>query len=284
MNLEEFEKISNISYLEYVEYLKKKHGKAIVPYLTKNWNKNPKVTRTKEGLICHHIREDRFPKLADPEYAKLNPYEYQEPENLVYCDMLEHFLLHLKICSEQLESWDKYDEEFFLAEQGIKPLVIKRIGGIINYFIPQLNDLYSGYVGPLWLQHCFDIIKDDKEVYLWLIDEAISCTLWGIDLGAYPKNLNPKNWRSSYYEQYGNWDSKNNKELLEEIQELFPSKITKDYVRKELRCIYGDDITKEEIENCIAVIEDHNCSHCGFFSTCAIMAAPWIMERYDLIN
>lgn len=230
------------------------------------------------------IKDIKFTKLADPEYAKLNPYEYQKPQNLVYCNLLEHFLLHIKIVSEQLEEWERDDEEIFLASQKVRPLLLKGIGGIVNYFIPQLNDLYSGYVGPLWLQHCFDVVKENEDVYLWLIDTAIELTLRGIELGAYPKNLNPENWKFSYYEQYGSWSSKNNARIIKEIQEMFPFKLTKDYIRSELKCIYGGSITDEDIENCISMIEEGDCSHCGFFSTCAVMAAPWIMERYNVVE
>ena len=59
--------------------------------------KNPFVTRTNEGLFCHHIDEDKAIMLCDDKFAVNNPFEYQKADRLVYCNLLEHLLLHVKI-------------------------------------------------------------------------------------------------------------------------------------------------------------------------------------------
>ena len=94
MDINEYEKVKRYTYLEFCNYLKKKYGTAKHNYFTSNWNKDTRVTRTNEGLITHHICEDRAIKLSDPVYAKKNPYEMQLSENLVYADYLEHLFLH----------------------------------------------------------------------------------------------------------------------------------------------------------------------------------------------
>ena len=49
MNLQEYEKVRDFTYLEYCDYLQQKYGIGRGNYMTKSWNKNPKVSRTKEG-------------------------------------------------------------------------------------------------------------------------------------------------------------------------------------------------------------------------------------------
>lgn len=58
MHLSEYEKVKGFTYLEYCDYLQEKYGIGLSDYMTKSWNKNPKVTRTKEGLFAHHKYED----------------------------------------------------------------------------------------------------------------------------------------------------------------------------------------------------------------------------------
>lgn len=57
MNINEYNKIKNLNYDEYCNYLKEKYGEAKVDYLTPRRKKNKKISRTKEGLFCHHINE-----------------------------------------------------------------------------------------------------------------------------------------------------------------------------------------------------------------------------------
>lgn len=151
MNINEFEKVKDMNYFDYCDYLKEKYGEAKDYYMTKSFNKKPSITRTKEGLFCHHIIEYYVPKLSEKGVASHYPYEYQAPENLVYCDYLEHMLLHIMI-DEQSEA------------------VCTGIGGLVVFMIPQLNDFYCGAIPkPNWLRNVRDKIINDKDVYLLLL-------------------------------------------------------------------------------------------------------------------
>ena len=75
MNLVEYEKVKGFTYLEYCDYLQQKYGIGLSDYMTKSWNKNPKVTRTKDGLLAHHKYEDHAILLSTKEYAMQNPFE-----------------------------------------------------------------------------------------------------------------------------------------------------------------------------------------------------------------
>ena len=97
MNLVEYEKVKNLTYLEYCDYLQQKYGIGLSDYMTKSWNKNSKVTRTKDGLLAHHKYEDHAIMLSTKEFAMQNPFEWQLAKNIVYCDYLEHLFLHILI-------------------------------------------------------------------------------------------------------------------------------------------------------------------------------------------
>ncbi len=61
-----------------------------------------KFTRTSEGLYCHHIDEIKWLKISDKDYVKkFNiPFETQRKDRLVYCDLIEHTILHVLITKE----------------------------------------------------------------------------------------------------------------------------------------------------------------------------------------
>jgi hypothetical protein len=88
-----------MTYDQMVTILKEKYGTVKGDYfLDKQCTKfNPFIKRAQEGLHIHHIKENERTGLSIPKYAKNAPFEYQKSKNLVYCDLLEHFLLHCKI-------------------------------------------------------------------------------------------------------------------------------------------------------------------------------------------
>ena len=88
MDLKEFQEIKNLTYTEYCDYLVQKYGPAQYDYMTKAYNKNQKISRTKEGLVCHHKMENKAIMLSEKIWAQKFPFEYQLKENLVYCDYL----------------------------------------------------------------------------------------------------------------------------------------------------------------------------------------------------
>lgn len=200
MKLAEYEKIKDFTYLEYCDYLQEKYGIGLCDYMTQSWNKNSKVTRTKEGLLAHHKYEDHAIMLSNKEYAMKNPFEWQLAENIVYCDYLEHLLLHILIC------------EYPAEEQNMFEAV--GIGGIINFIVPELNDVYSGWqTGKEWQKNCHDLIKDDKDVYLTLLKRfKTSCRL-------YP-HFKEDCLYTSFNERFGLWSKEQNQELFNEIELL----------------------------------------------------------------
>lgn len=152
MNIEEYKKIENLNYDEYCNYLQNKYGKSDCFYLTETWKRNPKCSRTKEGLYAHHKMENSAPNLSEPAIAKSFPYEYQSPDNIVYCDLLEHLLLHILISET--------------------PNIDPRLGynGAL-YIANELNDIYfSDNEQPAWKTQCVDNICDDEDVFKLLVE------------------------------------------------------------------------------------------------------------------
>ena len=199
MNLQEYEKVKNFTYLEYCDYLQQKYGIGLCNYMSESWKKNSKVTRTKDGLYVHHKYEDHAIMLGNPEYAKKNPYEWQMKENLIYCDLLEHLLLHQLICEYPAENKNKSEQV--------------GIGGVVNFIVPELNDVYSGWVSKLtWQQNCHKVIINNKDVYLIILKRYKDF-----------HDNNPFIIRSllkSYNKQFGLWSDEQNLTLYDEILSL----------------------------------------------------------------
>lgn len=196
MDMNEFEKVKDMTYLEYCDYLQTKYGIGLADYMTKNFNKNQKCTRTKEGLVIHHKDEDKMIMLSTKEIAQLCPFEWQTKEHIIYCDMLEHLFLHVLIC--KYPSPDKAPE----VEVGI--------GGIVNFIAPELNDLYSGWVTKQeWRKNLHDKVREDKAVYLAIIKIFSD---WAKKNGYKKKILH-----TSLNEDFGLWSKKQNKVLFKEL-------------------------------------------------------------------
>ena len=151
----ELEKQLKMSYHEQLAYLKDKYGIAPENYfLTVNCDrKSTKVTRGNEGLFCHHDYEyddknSLTNDLSNPAVAKQFTYKYQEAENLTYCNYLEHLILHCKINVLRVKQLHYYIKD-----------------GVVNHFIPVLNDLYRYRVKDMknWQQVAFSLIKYDYD-------------------------------------------------------------------------------------------------------------------------
>lgn len=160
MGKEEIKKELGMSYQGLVDYLLEKYGPAEYDYFINDSfrSKNKKVSRSAEGLECHHIDEDKAIMLSSPRYAARNPFEYQKAERLVYCNVLEHLILHIKIVEEP-RSWE--------ANQ----LELPGIGGIINFLCPQINDYYNGYEYKREHQiRKFEKIADNFDDYIGVLN------------------------------------------------------------------------------------------------------------------
>ncbi|WP_234013784.1 hypothetical protein [Mesoplasma florum] len=95
----EIDKLLELNYDECVDFLLKKYGFVPGDYFLdlECTKKNTKITRGKEGLYIHHIDEDKAILLSTPAWARKNSFEYQKAHRLVYCNLLEHLVLHIKI-------------------------------------------------------------------------------------------------------------------------------------------------------------------------------------------
>ncbi len=166
MDKNEIYKELNMSYDAMVEYLLGKYGPAKYDYFStpECKTKNSKVVRTAEGLYCHHMDEDKEDCLSDPTQAKLFPFECQRKERLVYCNILEHLILHVKIqIKMQKRSFSHVrDLQLFFDRSGI------------NLISQKINDIYMDpkYIKPSE-KVCFDVIKDNYPEYITILDSYI---------------------------------------------------------------------------------------------------------------
>ncbi|MDV3194932.1 MAG: hypothetical protein Q8881_01560 [Sweet potato little leaf phytoplasma] len=88
-----------LTYNQIIEILLDKYGEVLGNYfLNRTCTQiNEYIKRSSEGLQIHHIKENEMKGLSNPEFAQQAPFSYQMGYNLVYCNLLEHFLLHCKI-------------------------------------------------------------------------------------------------------------------------------------------------------------------------------------------
>lgn len=194
MNLDEYNKVSSLSYEEYCDYLRTKHGVGKYNYMFKSWNKNQGVSRTKEGLVVHHKYEDSAIMLSNPIFAKQHPHEWQEPQNLVYCDYLEHLYLHILICEKE--------ENFGFFGSG----------GIVSFIVPELNDVYSGWIPNVqYKKNCIALIINDLDTYLSLLKRYYLDR--NKDINFFRKRL-----FRSFNESFELWSNDRNKELYDMIE------------------------------------------------------------------
>lgn len=163
MNYQEYFKCSTMTYREYCKYLQDKYGIPKNSYYNEQYNTNRNEnSRTSEGLVIHHICEDIKPNLSNKEVAKSCDFSYQLQENLCYCDYLEHLFLHILITEYPNEETDD----------------VVGIGGSANHLIPELNNLFSGYIPEQqpkdYVINCFNRVKDDFITYKYLIGRFLS--------------------------------------------------------------------------------------------------------------
>ncbi|XFE94455.1 hypothetical Protein pso3_08030 [Candidatus Phytoplasma solani] len=125
----DIEQILLLTYDQTVTFLKDKHGLVKGDYfLDKKLEKvNKKIKRSDEGLEIHHFYEFKEKGLSNPEYAKNLPFKYQKSENLVYCDLLEHFILHLKIID-----YSKNPNHFDVGKKGAE-IIFNRLREIFYF-------------------------------------------------------------------------------------------------------------------------------------------------------
>ena len=155
----------NLTYEEVTDYLKKKYGEVIDDYFReksylrfingeiKSISKG-KYSRAKEGLYCHHIYEDEYLNLSNQDFIRSFEYdfEYQRKENLVYCDLFEHIILHALIMM-------KTNSELGLP-------------GYVNYLKPKIQEWYLDEIDPkpFWMKQC----KERAYLPTYLAEDLLS--------------------------------------------------------------------------------------------------------------
>ncbi len=145
-----------MTYDELVDYLLKKYGPAQYDYFCNESckSKNSKVSRTNEGLYCHHIDENKAILLSNDKFAVNNPFEYQKANRLVYCNVLEHLILHIKIVEEP-------------KNENANQMEIQGIGGAVCFICPQINDYFNGYeFKQQYLINIFNLIENNFNDYI----------------------------------------------------------------------------------------------------------------------
>lgn len=171
-----------MTYDELCEYLLNKYGVAKYDYFRTESckSRNPKVTRSDEGLFCHHIDEDKAIQLSNPRFAIRNPYEYQRASRLLYCNALEHLILHIKIAEEP----QKEDANYY-EQQGI--------GGAIRFIVPELNHCYSGFrYTRQYEKNLYGLIANNFKEYIKILK-------YWLEITKYPHIVNPEELSSDVY-------------------------------------------------------------------------------------
>lgn len=180
----------NDTYDAYCEFLKKKYGEVpgdyfeVRPEIKKanprrrkfsynEMRKNNKIARGNEGLFIHHILETEHDMLCSMDSCERReiPIYYHFSQNLVYCNLLEHYLLHILI-----------------EKDGYRRIGVS--GGIFIWIGPELNDIYSGFEPkPAWKKVVYSLVKDQEEAYIALIHAFIK---------DFPNELSAKDFCISY--------------------------------------------------------------------------------------
>ena len=162
MNKDDLAFEESLNYNELVAYLLAKYGVAKYSYFCKDncKSKQKKNMRTNEGLFLHHIAEKNHIMLCNSMFAKQWDFEEtQSATKLVYCNYLEHLLLHIKITNEYMEHAIMTTKES------------TGIGGVVNFIGPELSTYYAEPPVGCWQQVMFELVKDNYDDYIRIIAE-----------------------------------------------------------------------------------------------------------------
>ena len=157
-----------MDYETLVGYLKVKYGAAKCDYFTNAMcnTRSKRITRTKEGLFCHHIDEDKGCNLGESNFAREQPYEYQKSERLVYCNYLEHLLLHIRIGKDKY--WKEHESFTFPKE-----FAYFIVPGI-TYICAEINDLFEENGSSVeWRNRCFKEIECNFDDYIYILKSFV---------------------------------------------------------------------------------------------------------------
>ena len=96
--------IFQMSYEDYVYFLIRKYGMVKYPYFKEVYSGkiDSRNARIENCLYIHHIDEDKAAFLSSDKGHRSAFGEYQLPWRLVYCNVVEHMILHMKIVEKEL--------------------------------------------------------------------------------------------------------------------------------------------------------------------------------------
>lgn len=172
MDKEEIIKEMEMNYDQLVQYLLNKYGGAKCDYFAKTncKNRSKLISRTNEGLICHHVDEDKVSNLSVSESAICYPFDYQKKERLVYCNYIEHLLLHIVIVKDRY--W-KENDNICRPNQfaHFVDLGIQRICSDINMMYEQNG------TDVKWINRCYQEIDNNFTDYVYVLQSLIKYVL-----------------------------------------------------------------------------------------------------------
>ncbi len=192
----EIEKLLLMNYEQCTNYLKTKYDNVPKDYFVdERCNQRPRGnTRTNEGLYIHHIDEDKAILLSTTEWAIKNPFDYQKADRLVYCNLLEHLVLHIKIFQFPNSNKNIIDDV--------------GVGGIYAFIVPELNDIYSGIkYKRQWKQKITNVVLPLKDDYFKCIEKLVALNF-------------PYPLLTSFNEKFGLWNNEKNQLLYDELKQI----------------------------------------------------------------
>lgn len=158
--LERMKYFLTLSTEQIVKQLKKDNGEVTGPYFLNEscTTRNTKIKVGHESEEVHHVKEEnhdnpRVCALSDPTTAAYYPFEWQQPENLVYVDKLEHLLLHIKGNIYRMYALDQLVDD-----------------AVDAYMIPALTKFYNNGEIQNNQKAAFERIKLYKDTFLLLIN------------------------------------------------------------------------------------------------------------------
>lgn len=253
-------KMLEMNYDECCNFLKSKYGIIEKSYFCNETcrSANKSIKRTGDGLFIHHIDEDKAIMLSTKSYALQNPFEYQKGDRLVYCNLLEHLILHIKIV--EFPNPNKKD-------------IYPGVGGIVNFIIPELNDIYSGIkYDQKWRERYVQEIIELRDSYLKCIDYLTKKFVVTKD------NLLTSNPKSVFI-----WNKKNNKEIFDEIKSIWKNneeisrhtKIENDVLNGK----YMEDFSIDDFKNKLIQVIENLITCCYFCNTKLGISIEEIREK-----
>ena len=159
-----------LDYFSLTDYFKSLYGEVPGDYFNPDFTPNKDIKRSSEGLEIHHIKEwDEknvfLANLSNPSIAKRNLFEYQKSENLCYVNLIDHFLLYVKI---DLLRFNKFKRAFtegsdFLFNK-IKYLYDNYEDNLDNSYFLAIEDKFNYFedVYNYWAEEKSNLVKNSR--------------------------------------------------------------------------------------------------------------------------